>query len=360
MKRIVINLFFGLLVVIMVCDILEKPRIYSQMENRMLAEKPEWDWEEVLNQNYKKKYEEYLSDQFLQRDAWVKLYTMSEVCLQKKEVNGVYLGKKNMLFEVHLPEEFSKEQKKEKLDILSGFVTHCKQHYPQIDTCVMIIPTADNIYSERLPMYAPYWKQADFLQQVKECVGKDCYVDVESVLLEHKEEELYYKYDHHWNTLGAYYGYKAYMGIAPEIEEYTKETVSTSFQGTLLKKSMLAGKKEDIFRMDLRDYSSELEKTLYAQNQLAGKNQYAYFLNDNQPLVVIKTDVRNGKKLLLLKDSFANCFVPFLVNDFEEIHVIDSRYYNKSLYTYLEAHEFDSILILYNTIQFMKDFRIPK
>ena len=79
------------------------------------------------------------------------------------------------------------------------------------------------------------------------------------------------------------------------------------------------------------------------------KDKYSLFLNNNNPIIKIKNnDINDGSKILILKDSYANCFVPFLTEHYEEIHVIDARYYRGSMSDYLKENNIDNTLFLYN------------
>lgn len=113
--------------------------LFSESENRILAEKPEISVKTLLSGEYMEDYETYLNDQFVSRNTWITLKTGMDMLLQKKEINGVYLADDDYLIEQHLDSDFPEETIVKKLDLLNKLV----QQYPQ--TQVLIAPTADNI-----------------------------------------------------------------------------------------------------------------------------------------------------------------------------------------------------------------------
>ena len=95
--------------------------------------------------------------------------------------------------------------------------------------------------------------------------------------------------------------------------------------------------------------------SLYDESYLSKKDQYSYFLSSNNPLVSIETGVKNGKTLLVLKDSFANAFLPFLTEEYERILVVDPRYQRSGILDMLQQETITDILVLYNIVNFAND-----
>ena len=91
---------------------------------------------------------------------------------------------------------------------------------------------------------------------------------------------------------------------------------------------------------------------------LKQKDKYSYFLNGNNAKVVVKTNVKNDKKLLVIKDSYAHIMAQFLCNDYEEIHFVDPRYYKMPLSEYIENENIDEVLFLYNVSNLVTDVGI--
>lgn len=192
------------------------------------------------------------------------------------------------------------------------------------------------------------------------------------ILEEHREEQIYYRTDHHWTTLGAFYGYQQWtqvMDYPPRnFDPQDLETVSDSFLGTLHSRLNLPMKADEIqifprttSRRVKVVYDFTRETTSYYEpSYLDGKNQYGYFLDDNHAFIEIDTAyVAKDRELFLIKDSYANSLIPILAPHYEKIYVLDLRYYNGSLFSMMEQYVTSDkvdVLVVYNCIHFMEDF----
>lgn len=359
-------LFFGiLLVVFCVADLMREDVFFSESENRILAQEPRFSAESLFSGEYMKAYEEYVNDQFVSRDNWITLKTYTDILLQKKEINGVYLAKDDYLIEQHLPQDYPQEMIDGKLELLGELV----KEYPQ--TQVMLVPTADNILLEKLPAQAPYFDQKEFLKRVEGKVGESQVINVFDALTEHAQEEIYYRTDHHWTTRGAYYAYMEWAQVnnfSPvRYPLDSLQTVTEDFRGTLYSKINLPVDGENIQMFPQTEVlpvkitydmgvSSE---SFYEEKYLTGKNKYGYFLDDIHGLVEIETTSPIRKQLFVIKDSYANSMLPLLATHYEKIYVLDLRYFNGKLFDFMQScDEYGNmdVLVLYNCIHFLEDF----
>lgn len=378
---ITLGLLGGILLSLSILDICKQDVLYSAYENRLLAQKPKFGFQELLSGSYTEAYEEYITDQFVFRDNWIFIKTGTDVLLGKKEINGVYLAKDGTLIEQHLPEEIDKETVEKRLKLLQELAVwqaDRQEAANEGELYVMLVPTADNIRADQLPDYAEYYVQEPFLVQAVSITGENNAIDVRETLLAHKEEYIYYGTDHHWTTLGAYYGYLAWAAAAGvEPVSYDVETVSYDFLGSLHSMTHWpassdtieayqpggAEKEEAVFRV-YYDFTEDPKDSIYEPAHLDTKNQYAYFLDDNHPFMQIERtnppQSAEGKSLFILKDSYANCMIPFLTEHYETVYVLDLRYYHGKLLPLLEEYgakgEMD-ILICYNVIHFIEEFQ---
>lgn len=363
--RLTVGFFCLLLLVITIADFLTGDRVYSENENRLLASRPEISREAVQSGQFMEEYEEYVTDQFVGRDTWIMLKTRGDILLQKKDINGVYLGADGYLLEQHLPQDFPAEQAEKKIALLEKLVE-------DYDARVMLVPTADNIISDKLPANAQYYDETELLRQVEKAVGERNVIDVYSALKEHSRENIYYRTDHHWTSLGAYYAYLEWAEQRGRIpypyDTANMETVTDSFLGTLHSRLNLPmeGDAIQIFPETKKrpvkvTYDLRVEAdTMYKETYLNTKNKYGYFLDDNHALVEIETGYHNAKELFLIKDSYANCFVPLLTPHYEKIYMVDLRYYNGKLSNLIEQYQTEKgmdVMVLYNCIHFLEDFQ---
>ena len=240
-----------------------------------------------------------------------------------------------------------------------------------VQTCALPI---FSIYSEKLPIYAITENQKEVIDHIYSSIHFDG-VDVYSALMNKKEDyPLYYRLDHHWTSYGAYYAYLEYCRlnqIEPiPINEFDIKEVTDSFYGTLYSKTNDYSLKPDsIHRFDVKDSSytvfyvqeKETSNSLYEDSYLEKKDKYSYFLNNNHPLIQITNNqLKNGKELVIIKDSYANSIVPFLINHYEKIHVIDPRFYKLSISSYIEENKIKDVLFLYNMNTIDTDLEIGR
>ena len=100
--------------------------------------------------------------------------------------------------------------------------------------------------------------------------------------------------------------------------------------------------------------------SLYELEYLDVKDKYGVFLDNNHPLIKISTDINNGKKIAIIKDSYSHSLIPFLVNNFEEIHVIDLRMFKGNVDNYLMENGLEDILFMYNVRNIISDRNIMR
>lgn len=139
--------------------------------------------------------------------------------------------------------------------------------------------------------------------------------------------------------------------------DYSKEEVTTSFLGSFDSKAQVANQKEDTIVVYKNSnntegitatYDKETTNSIFDEDFLNKKDKYSYFLNGNNAKVVVKTKQTNGKKLLVVKDSYSHIMAQFLCQNFEEIHFIDPRYYTDSIEEYAKENNITDVMFLYN------------
>lgn len=350
-----------------IMSILKPDRNFSSNENRYLAQKPEFSAESLFDGSYTADYEEYVTDQFVFRDGFISMKTMCEIFSGKKDVNGVFIADDGYLIEAHPSSEIDKELCVRNADRMIDFVNEMKDAEGMNSVSIMIVPTAVITLGDKLPSFSTTFDQNGLIDYISDGTG-DSFVDVRNVLNTHSDEYIYYKTDHHWTTYGAYLAYENWAlknGITPVSDEsFDIRPVSEDFLGTLYSKINYAPSKDTVMVYDAPvEYSYNVDynmgqiktDTLYNEEALDTKDKYSYFLNGNNAVVDIKTNVENGRKLLIIKDSYAHCFAPFAANHFEETVMIDLRYLKKPVKTIIEEYGITDILVLYNAIHFAQD-----
>ena len=364
-KRLPGVIFMVLLLGLAGKEALSHQRTYSPVEKRELQTRPEISITKVLDGRFQKKYESYLRDQFPGRDHWVSFQTDMELFMGKNEIQNVYIGKNHYLLEHYTKKEFDPQQISKNLQALEKFVGKAKQN---ADVHVMMVPTKSWVLREKLPAFAPHYKEQKFYDALQQKLEKeDVLISVEPVLDAHKEEEIYYRTDHHWTTLGAWYAYEQYTkAVGGDLQRAQGKKkfrcISKDFYGTTYAKINYARQADKIEIYEPADklrvvynMGEKKTKTLYDFSFLKTADQYSVFTGGNQAVLEITGGIKNGKTLLLIKDSFANSILPFLAEDYEKLVVVDLRQLNVSGDRLLEMFSPTDILILYNSAQFAQD-----
>lgn len=350
-------LLAGMVMLLAVLFIAMDKKEFSENENRYLAEFPSVSLEKIKSGEYMSELESYLADHFPFRDFFMGVKTKAEMSAGKREINGIYIAKDGYLIE-----EYEKPENTERIGkILGSFAKELEGQ--EVDVRLMLVPTAVCIYEEKLPEYAPVRDQmetAEIIYGISGIKPVDCSKD----LLAYKAKgELYYKTDHHWTTLGAYAGYTAYCrekGMdAVSLEEMTAQTAAEDFRGTVYSKAGDYGREGDpitiytnpadkltVEYMDTGETTESLYNLEYAEE----KDKYSLFLDNLHSLIEITNEnADSGRELVLIKDSYANSMVPFLVRHYKKIYVFDTRYYKQGVSEFIkEQPGVTDVLLLYN------------
>ncbi len=333
---------------------------FSQQENRVLQQLPDFSLSSLADGTFTASFERYTTDQFPFRDAWTALKARCELLSGKKENNGVYYcGGDVLITDFDAPAD---ETIDSAVDALNAWV-----EYTDTPIYFGLIPGAGEVQSSLLPANAPNASQQAVIDRAYGR-SKAVNIDVASALRQHAGEYIFYRTDHHWTSLGAFYAYDALCRVwgfpAPDLASYDRQTVSDAFYGTTYSSSGFSWVRPDemeIFVPDdgtvtLTDYGSPEPATepMYDTSFLDVKDKYSMFLGGNTSLLRVDTG-HEGPSLLIVRDSYSDSLVPFLTANFSRIDLVDLRYYKDSLAMYADENDFDSILVLYSVSNFSTD-----
>ena len=245
----------------------------------------------------------------------------------------------------------------------------CQRYPGKVD--VLLAPAASVIYPEKVPANAPLLDEDAYLDQLSSAVqaAGGRFVDVRQTLAEHKDEYIYYRTDHHWTSLGAYYAYQQLCGalsLTPFDPAAHTALTAENFYGTHYSKARTWNAVPDtityydlpntltIWNVTAAGQPTDGQTTgLYDTDKLSVYDKYAMFLHGNNGLSRIEG---NGTgRILVIKDSYANCFAPYLTANYAEIDVVDFRNYNYGLDQLIADNGYDQILVLYSFDSFKSD-----
>lgn len=363
-NKIVSSVFCLLLALGVLSGIFVPDRYYSESEKRTLTQKTAISIADFPSGKMGTEIEKYLADQFPLRDGWITVKTLTERLGGKTEIAGVYFGRDGYLIDSF--KSYDRQRFSANVAALAKLSETLKAS--GVSMQVMLVPTAAQVLSDKLPAYAPNLDQKALLDYAK-AQGLDT-VDVFGILSKHGGEYIYYRTDHHFTSLGAYYCYAAWMqaqGKTPEpLSAWQSRTLCDNFRGTTYNKvndpfaayDTITAYYKTLNHTVSYNGGSYVTDGIYERKYLSGKDQYAVFLNSNQSTTVVSGSGEG--KLLILKDSYANCFSQFVIDDYAETHLIDLRFYNGSVADYVAENGITQVLVLYNIPNFASDTAVPK
>lgn len=171
-------------------------------------------------------------------------------------------------------------------------------------------------------------------------------IDVYSTLLEHKDEYIYFRTDHHWTSLGAYYAYCDLMtakGVTPAalsaFNEYKFDGFLGSFYAESGKKASLGNTPDYVMAYEPKQLqkihtftkSGEINYSIVSDgNKLSAANKYLSFVCGDHPYgIMTNPEITDGSSCLVIKESFGNAMVAFLTQNYQNVYVVDYRYINQ-------------------------------
>ena len=340
--------------------LLHPARAYSESENRMLAQKPALTGAALADGSYFSGLEAAYADQFVGRDGWISTKLGFDSSFGARESSGVYLADDHYL--IQIPADPNEAALARNLEAINAFAAA----NPDTATYMTLVPNAITVLADKLPDSAPAPDQVAQLKALREKLKGITFLDVTQALLDHNTEELYYHTDHHWTSLGARYAFEAMaegLGVEP-VTEYQVYTVSGTFEGTLSARSgshdwldkvqIYVPQPEADYKVVYAD-SQKITATLYEKSALEAKDHYTVFFGGNHPRLDITTTVEADRRLLIFKDSYANCFVQFLTPYFDKIILVDPRYYYEDISILMKQNQITDVLFLYNLDTFLSD-----
>ena len=353
------NYFIGWITLIFLLTIffinLFSPSItFSNEENRTLAKKPKLNLDNVLNGSYSSSYNSYLEDQFFNRSMWKSIKTNFEKQIGLKKIDNIYFGKNDRLIEETVAP--SSEFLQRRIDNLEKFLNY----YKDINTQFVLVPNKIGIYNDEIYVKNKQREIYDnFIKSFDEELFK---VNCFDILSSHKNEYIYFNTDHHYTSLGARYISESLYD--KKDVSYDKYIVNDNFMGTSAKKLAYYNKadtvelyvpKEEVsyyltYNNEDKEYTS-----IYDKSKQYSYNPYEVFFGGNKSIIDIRTASPNEEKLLILKDSYANSFIPYILSNYREIIVVDPRYYYDDINALIEDKQITDIMFYYSMNTFFEN-----
>ena len=365
--RAVVLLFIGIIVVMQAAFWLLPRRSFSENEKRVLSEAPQIDAAGIADGSVFRSIESYLSDHFPGRELWVGTNAYLVNVEGRGATEDIVRGTDGWLFTAPVSDD--RETLWDNMQAITTFAE--KQSVP---VSMMAVPSAGAVVSDKLPaLHMPY-PDADLLEEARRIAGNtlhwvDLYTDFCSA---EQPERLYYRTDHHWTSEGAY---RAYCLLMEELgqssvprDDFTVEQIS-GFYGTSYSKSGLWLTEPDTLELwtgsdiqavttvyDANRADPVTREGMFFREYLEDADKYPVFLSGNHARVHIETNADSGKRLLVIKDSYAHALAPFLAEEYSTIDLIDLRYFKQqTISSWLEENPADEILLIYGLSSLAED-----
>lgn len=337
-----------------------KDREFSEMENRNLRQFPELSWSSIKNGTFTLEFEKYFDDQLPLKDELVTLKTDADRLLMHDLQNGVYFGKDGYYLQDY-------KQNDKQIETNVGYINEFLDFCPDTNISFMLVPNSISVMSDKLPSAAATEDQNKTIEKVRDSLDKRikfyCPMDELKTAVS-DGTQAYYKTDHHWTSDGAraaFDGFMKFLGEEPLKAEYSCREIN-DFLGTLYSKAPSNFTEKDTmkFYTDKNNslsvnytFTDKTTDTLFDSSFEDKKDKYSTYLGGNFPLVEIKSSgAQQNKKVLILKDSYANCAMPYFTSMYSDVSVIDLRYYHDpskpTVSQYVKQNNIDEVILLYN------------
>ncbi|MEE0265679.1 MAG: DHHW family protein [Acutalibacteraceae bacterium] len=259
----------------------------------------------------------------------------------------------------------------------AGAISHYKNKLgSNVAVYNLVVPTHTAFgLPDRLEKAVISTDQKKYLEDIfKSYSSKVNSVNVYDVFEEKKKEAIYLNTDHRWTSLGAYYAYEKFCEVANETPVQLSELTYnkfTNYVGSLYKSTkaeVLNNNPDTITYYDipesynisvLKNNNSEWREYRNLYNESV-KDYNIFIYGDNAVTKIVNDNTKNGEKILVVKDSYGNAFVPWLVNNYDEVHAIDFRIYNGSIINYVAKNDISQVLFINSTVSSSVTSQIDK
>ncbi len=338
-------------------SLLTPDRAFSPNENRYLQQKPELSLRTLFSGEFTAKAEDYTADQIALRDLWTGSRSVMQQAMGYKDISETWLGADGYYFARVTEDSFDQTNYEKNLSAVAKFFAANGDK----DCHILLAPTPAYVLQDKLPKNCGFFDCAARFDTARETLG-DTLIEAESI---RQVDAPYYRTDHHWTAQGAYAAYTDWCASTGHgVKDYPLTPVSTTFRGTLYSKVLLPRSLYDTVSIaeDVTICSMDCDGTardsLYDANALTEKDHYKVYMGGNHAKTVIETGNTTGRTLLIIKDSFANSFVPYLVAEYDTITVLDLRYCREKVQGL--AEDCTDVLVLYELTNFAADSNLYK
>jgi len=347
--------FVGLIFGFSIWNALAPKKTVSWNENRTLASPPSLSIQHILSGRFDDDFETWFSDHFVNRDFWIELKSLTRRASLCIENNEIYFARGERL--VSRFASFRQETLDANIDRIQEFAA--ENH---VQANVLLVPSAVWGAKADLPFGAQDINQDALLKEIQGKLSDQKWIPITDTMT--KDPGNYFRTDHHWNEKGAYLGYEAIcrevLGRQPQ--KFVTECVNENFSGTMYSKSGAFWTKPDrIYRiLPEKPFTASVSfddgktlNSLYSEERLQEKDKYTFYIDGNHALTSIHTSNENHRKALIIKDSYSHILMPYLAAEYEELTLVDLRYYHQPVSGLMD--ETTDLYFIYSLDNFAED-----
>ena len=328
----------------------------SSDENRTLAEYPAVSLSSLNDGSFADRLNTFTADHFAMRSRWLKLNSAIRTQVGEEIVNGVYITD-DMLLDAEVS---SRGTARASANAINSFISGYNGA-----VYIAAVPTSSGVYRENLPEYLDSYRESQQISDFYDMLNRNIKrIDAYNILKMLNDNYVYYRSDTKWTSYGAYCVYRTViqkLGFLPTTyDKYSIRHITSDFRGNLWNRSQYSGVKPDM--IDIYEYTGGASivsctgyynggktaaKKLYDDRQLESDYMYNVYLGEEVPFLRIKTTVKNERRLLVVKDSYADCFIPFLTQHYSEIDVISPELIEGSVRGFIDLNDYEQTLFLF-------------
>ncbi len=354
-------LFLGIMLLLFLFD---PKKAFSELEKRYLAEPPVLTWDSIASGEFSREVETYMADHLPGRDFFVGLNAYANLLTGRQGAADIYVTTDGRLVEAPVLWNEAAVQKNMQAINLFAQSTGAK-------VSMMVVPSAGWTLQDTIAHPGTAYQDDTWIQSIySQADAAISTIDIGALYGSYTDPgSLYYRTDHHWTSRGAHLAYEAFCQAAgipyKTADQFAIQTV-TGFQGSIYSRSALWLTPAE--NLELWQGSPSLTVSNadapgthsgpFYMDRLKELDKYTVFLDGNHPLVRLHNPEGSGK-LLVVRDSFANCLGAFLAESYEEVILVDLRYYKQPVSQLLQDENIENVLVCYSLSNFLTDTNIP-
>ncbi len=343
---------------------------YSSSEKRYLAKAPEVSFESFFKGELTNALEGgenggYIPDHFPFRTFFVGVNAYWNLLTGSTASNGYYYGDDGYI--ITKPADSNRAEKN--MELINRF----SASFDEVG--LMVVPSAGYMLESKLPkVHADYPDEQVYAYINANKADNIRFYNLSEDFGDHmvSDEQVYYKTDHHWTSLGAYTAYGRFCadkGLEPTVREAFTVSTYDNFYGTTYSSSGYFLRDPDTLEIwENKELADSIKVTItegtesnnfdsmYFEEHLSEDDMYPVFLDGNHALVTIENaKAKTDDTILIIKDSFAHCAAPFFAENYAKVIMVDLRYYKLPVTDIVESESVDEVLFLYGMNNFCTD-----